>query len=242
MNLLGLNLPQDKLPETREPGDFRSSMHWRVLRVIAEFVDGWQFLGDLKKNATIFGSARFKEGEKWYEEARTLGKLLAQADFNVITGGGPGIMEGGNRGAAEARETYQKGDSVGLNIQLPYEQRVNPYVRKGMGFHYFFTRKVMLAYSSQVYIYFPGGYGTLDEFFEIINLIQNKRIDPDVIVILVGKDYWNDLLVWLRQYIYEVHGFVKEKDLYSYTLVDTAEEAFKIVSEKAKDAHQDYTL
>ncbi len=229
------NLPASQLPVFTEPVDFRSSMHWRILRIISEFVDGWQFLGDIKKSATIFGSARFGEDDPWYQEARTLGKLLAEAGFDVVTGGGPGIMEAGNRGAHEAlADENQKGSSIGLNIQLPYEQRVNPYVTDAIGFHYFFTRKVMLAYASQAYIYFPGGFGTLDEFFEILNLIQNQRVDTRIALVLVGKEFWGQLLIWLEQYLYAVHGFIKDKDIYAYTLVDTAEEAFAIITEKTK--------
>ncbi len=227
-----LNLPASQLPQNQEKQDFRSSMHWQILRVISEFVDGWQFLGDIKKSATIFGSARFPEGDRWYEESRKMGKLLAEAGFDVITGGGPGIMEGGNRGAAEASDS-KKGSSIGLNIQLPYEQRVNPYVNQAMGFNYFFTRKVMLAYASQVYIYFPGGFGTLDEFFEIINLVQNKRIDPDITIILVGEAFWERLHVWIDKYLYNAYGFIKEKTAYNYTLVNSAEEAMQVIHENA---------
>lgn len=228
-----LNMPASKLPVFEEPTDFRSSMHWRLLRIVSEFVDGWQFLGDLKKSATIFGSARFAEDDHWYSEARKLGKLLAEAGFDVATGGGPGIMEGANRGASEAAGQEGKiGNSIGLNIQLPYEQRVNPFVRQAIGFYYFFTRKVMLAYASSAYIYFPGGFGTLDEFFEIINLIQNKRIDENITVVLVGREFWEKLLLWLEKYLYEVHGFIKEQATYSYTLVDTAEEAFAIIQKR----------
>ncbi|MEK7110925.1 MAG: TIGR00730 family Rossman fold protein, partial [Patescibacteria group bacterium] len=157
MNLPAAKLPMDKIKSMTS--DFRSSMNWRVFRIIAEFIDGFQYIADFKKTVTIFGSTRLIETNHWYVEARKLGKLLAKNGFVVVTGGGPGIMEAGNRGAVEGG-----GISVGLNIQLPHEQRVNPYVKRSMGFHYFFTRKLMLTYASEAYVYFPGGYGTLDEF------------------------------------------------------------------------------
>lgn len=232
-----LNLPASKLPVFEEPGDFRSSMQWRILRIVSEFVDGWQFLGDIKpKSVTMFGSARFAEKSQWYKEARKLGKLLATEGFDVITGGGPGIMEGGNRGAHEANPKHDQsmGESIGLNIQLPYEQRINPYVQDGMGFYYFFIRKVMLAYASAAYVYFPGGFGTLDELFEVIDLIQNGRIDKSIVVVLIGKEYWHDLLGWMELYMQKQYKFIKKEDLHSFELVDTAEEAFEVIKKKSK--------
>ena len=226
--LTHLNLPAAKLPAYKEPQDFRSSMHWRIFRVLAEFIEGWEFIADFKKSVTIFGSTRVPEGNRWYEEARKLGALLSEAGFAVVTGGGPGIMEGGNRGAAEA-----DGTSVGLNIQLPHEQRMNPYVNKPKGFHYFFTRKLMLTYSAQAYVYFPGGYGTLDEFFEIITLMQEKKIVTHLPIILIGKEYWGHLDQFLIKTVYEEYKAVDEADLKIYTIVDTAEEAMEIVNKSA---------
>lgn len=177
-----LNVPVSKLPLVEEPSpaeDFRSSFHWRIFRIMAEFVDGWQFLADFKRTVTFFGSARFKKGDRWYEEAHKLGKMLALEGFSIITGGGPGIMEAGNQGAFEAKRESKKkdvGDSIGLNIKLPFEQRINKYVEKAVAFHYFFVRKVMLSYYAQAYVYFPGGFGTLDEAFELITLVQTRKI------------------------------------------------------------------
>lgn len=225
------------VPSIHEPDDFRKSMPWRLLRVVSEFVDGWQFLADLKKSVTIFGSARFDEQSPWYNEARKLGALLSDNGFDVITGGGPGIMEAAHRGVHDITNgdyKPKKGEAIGLNIQLPYEQHINPYAQSVKSFHYFFTRKVMLAYSSQAYVYFPGGFGTLDEFFEIINLIQSKRVDPNIAVVLVGKEYWETLLLWFDKYLYEAYGFIKEEDVFSYTLVDNAEEAYKVIKKKTK--------
>ena len=236
-----LNVPASKLPLDikRHPTDFRSSFHWRVLRIMSEFVDGWQFLADFKKTVTFFGSARFEEGNPWYEEARKLGKLLAKHNFGVVTGGGPGIMEAGNRGAFEG-----KGESIGLNIQLPFEQRVNPYVKKSGAFHYFFVRKVMLSYSAQAYVYFPGGFGTLDEFFEIITLIQTKKIVDEVPVILYGRSYWGPLMKWIEEQMYKKFQAIDKADLKLYTIVDTPAEALKIIkkSKPRKEFKQNLSL
>lgn len=221
-----LNVPASKLPAEEHGEDFRSSFHWRVFRILAEFVDGWQFLADVKKSVTFFGSARFPEGSQWYQEARKLGKMLTDIGFSVITGGGPGIMEGGNRGASEGGG---KGDSIGLNIKLPFEQRVNPYVEKGIGFHYFFVRKVMLSYSAQAYVYFPGGFGTLDEFTELVTLIQTKKISVHIPVILVGKEFWTPFLSWVDDMLLKKYQAIDKEDMQIYQLVDTAEEAFEII-------------
>ncbi len=221
-----MNLPASKLPEIKEPekGDFRGSLHWRVLRIMSELIEGWQFLADFQKTVTFFGSARFKEGDRWYEEARRLGTMLAQEGLAVVTGGGPGIMEAGNRGAVEG-----DGESAGINIKLPVEQRINPYVRKSAAFHYFFVRKLMLAYAARAYVFFPGGLGTLDEVFEILTLIQTKKISDKIPVVLVGKEFWNPIHVWLREEILVKMKAVDEEDLNLYMIVDTAEEAFEIV-------------
>lgn len=191
---------------------------------MAEFVEGFQFLFDFKKTVTFFGSARFEENDHWYGEARKLGQLLAGEGFAIITGGGPGIMEAGNRGAFE-----KGGESVGLNIQLPMEQRTNAYVKRGIGFHYFFTRKVMLSYSSWAYVFFPGGFGTLDEFFELITLVQTKKVNGDIPIVLVGREYWTGLLDWVNNTVFKKHLAIDKEDMNLYAMVDTAEEAFEIV-------------
>jgi hypothetical protein len=220
------NLPASQLPAEPETEDFRTTPQWRALRVLAEFVDGWNFLADIKKSVTFFGSARFPEGSEWYEAARKLGKLLADDGFSVVTGGGPGIMEAGNRGATEGGTTN---DSIGLNIKLPFEQRANPYVEKGVGFNYFFVRKVMLSYSAQAYVYFPGGYGTLDEFMEIVTLIQTKKITYKIPVILVGRDFWEPLLKFIDEVMLEKYQAISPEDRSIYQLVDTVEEAHEII-------------
>lgn len=231
-----LNLPIQKLPlreATLPPKDFRQSFHWRVFRIMAEFVNGWQFLADFKKTVTFFGSARFKENDQWYKEARQLAFMLAKSGFNIVTGGGPGIMEAANRGAVDAQKGADSsgkkiGDSIGLNIQLPYEQRINPYVRKSTAFHYFFVRKVMLSYYAQAYVYFPGGFGTLDEVFELITLIQTKKI-PRIPIILVGRNFWQPLGEWIKKNVYEKYKAIDRQDIHIYKIVDSAEEAYKLI-------------
>ncbi|MBX4190112.1 TIGR00730 family Rossman fold protein [Candidatus Parcubacteria bacterium] len=219
-----MNVPESKLPAFKEPADFRASLHWRIFRIIAEFVDGWQFLASFQKTITFFGSARFQPGDKWYEEARTLGKMLVGEGFGIVTGGGPGIMQAGNQGASEAN-----GQSIGLNIKLPVEQRINPYVKESAAFHYFFVRKLMMSYAARAYVFFPGGLGTLDEVFEILTLIQTKKISQQIPVVLVGKEFWSPIHNWLTESIFKQLHAIDEQDLSLYTIVDTAQEAYEIV-------------
>ncbi len=208
-----------------KPFDFEEDANWRVFRIMSEFITGFEFLYPLRKEVTFFGSARFPEGDKWYEEARALGRLLAEHKFTVITGGGPGIMEGGNRGAYEGG-----GESVGLDIELPSEQRRNAYVQRGIGFHYFFTRKVILSASAQAYIFFPGGFGTLDEFFEITTLIQTQKMSP-VPIICVGSHFWEPLDAWIKSCLVQEYKTVSPEDTDLYTIVNTAHDAFEIIKD-----------
>lgn len=212
-------IPVDK------PFNFSEDANWRVFRIMSEFVDGFEFLGPLRKEITFFGSARLSERDRWYKEAQQLGKLLAKAGFTVITGGGPGIMEAGNRGAYEGG-----GESIGLDIELPNEQRRNAYVKRGIGFHYFFTRKVMLSASAQAYVFFPGGYGTMDEFFEMITLIQTKKMEP-VPCVCVGRDFWSPLDAWIRTSFVEEYKTIDPEDVGLYKIVDTAAEAFDLIKD-----------
>lgn len=207
--------------------DFRSGASWRIFRIMAEFIEGFEFLADLKKEISIFGSARVQPAHPYYKEARKLGTLLGRAGFTIITGGGPGIMEAGNRGAVEAGAV-----SVGLNIELPKEQRINRYVRKAAAFHYFFTRKVMLSVSSQAYIFFPGGYGTLDECMELITLIQTKKMCR-IPIVLVGKKYWTGFFTWAREAMLS-ENYIAPEDLELFTIVDTAEEAFAVIKDSTE--------
>ncbi|OGN00628.1 MAG: Rossman fold protein, TIGR00730 family [Candidatus Yanofskybacteria bacterium RIFCSPHIGHO2_02_FULL_41_29] len=227
---------QDDLIDRRQKGGFIDAgaiNNWRIFRIMAEFVEGWQFLSHYNKKVTIFGSARSSPESKWYKEAVKLGKMLAEDGFDIVTGGGPGIMEAANRGASDASKNKKDskkiiGESIGLDIQLPLEQRKNKYVQKGRGFYYFFVRKVMLSYHSRGYVFFPGGYGTLDEVFELLTLVQTNKLDR-VPIILAGKDYWNPLLDWLKTTVFGQSRNISKEDLDIYSIVDTAEEIYSII-------------
>jgi len=199
---------------------------------MAEFVDGFGKIVDFPKSVSIFGSTRSQENNHWYQEARKLGAMLGKDGFAVVTGGAKGVMEAGNRGAFEVGA-----DSVGLNIELPHEQESNKYLTDSLNFHYFFTRKVMLTYAAEAYVYFPGGFGTLDEFFELITLIQTNKIRR-VPIILVGKEFWQPLLDYMKKVVYEEHGNIDEKDMKIYQLVDTAKDAFKIIQDSLKESQK----
>jgi hypothetical protein len=166
---------------------------WRVFRIMAEFVDGIETLSQINNAVTIFGSARSQPDDPYYQKAEHLAGRLAENGFAVITGGGPGIMEAANKGAAECR-----GTSVGMNIHLPLEQKPNPFANVSLGFKYFFIRKVMFVKYAVAYIIFPGGFGTMDELFEALTLIQTKRI-RSFPVILIGSSYWKGLIDWIRE-------------------------------------------
>ncbi len=215
-----------------ESGDFRES--WRIFRIMAEFVEGYQFLSTLSREVTIFGSARMSESDKNYGIARDLGELLGKNGFTTITGGGPGIMEASNRGAFDAG-----GASVGLNIQLPFEQRVNPYVTQSTAFYYFFTRKVMLTSPCIAYVFFPGGFGTMDEFFEVVDLMELGKMSPAPII-LVDTEYWTPIIDFIRGKSCEL-GSVEEDIIESWHIVDTADEAFEYIKD-LKDEHEECEL
>src|SRR3990167_3957342 len=174
-----------------ETGEYREA--WRIFRIMAEFVEGYQFLRQFEKEVTILGSARLAQGSKYYNIAYELGKLLGANGYATITGGGPSIMEAANKGATESG-----GESVGLNIQLPFEQRINPYVKKSTAFYYFFTRKVMLTSPANAFAFFPGGFGTLDEFFEVTDLMELHMLAKAPIV-MVGRKFWQPMIDFLSQ-------------------------------------------
>lgn len=199
---------------------------WRIFKIIAEFVSGFELLQRYGLAVTFFGTARCHFGDKVYEMASELAGLLTHKGFTVITGGGGGIMEAANRGAFEA-----KGNSVGLNISLPREQATNNYLTDSVEFHYFFTRRVMLSFASEVYVFFPGGFGTLDEFFELVMLVQTKKIKR-LPIVLVGKEYWEPLLGWIERDLYRKYHAIDEKDMNIYHLVETVEEAFEYITKQ----------
>ena len=215
-----------KLPIDGE--DFRKSFSWKTFRILSEFIEGFHFIADFKKSVGIFGSARLSPTDLNYKEARKLGNLLAKDNFTVFTGGGGGIMEAANRGAFEAN-----GKSVGMNIKLPEEQVLNNYTNQSINFDYFFTRKVMLSFGRCGYVFFPGGFGTLDEFFEMLTLIQTKKITYHIPIILIGKSYWQPLVNWLEQEVYQKQKGICKKDLKIFELVDSAEQALAIIKKNS---------
>ena len=207
-----------RLLEEDGPGQWVHSDPWRVLRIQAEFVEGFGALAELGPAISIFGSARVREGHPHYEAAREIARGIAQMGYAVITGGGPGIMEAGNRGAKEAG-----GVSVGLGIELPHEQGINEWVELGVDFRYFFARKTMFVKYSSGFVVMPGGFGTMDELFEALCLMQTHKITMFP-VILVGRSYWQGLLDWLRSTMVE-GGMIMPADVDLVRVVDTPEEA-----------------
>ena len=203
---------------------------WRVFKIVSEFVAGFELLRQYGLAATFFGTARCNAGDDVYTDAEALAAKLSEAGFAIITGGGPGVMEAANSGAFKAG-----GHSVGLNIRLPLEQRINPFTSDSQDFDFFFARKVMLTFASEVYVYFPGGFGTLDEFFEFATLIQTKKIEP-VPVILYDKEYWGPLLSWIEESLYKKHGTISKEDMDLYQVVDSVEEAYEVIMKKVDRA------
>lgn len=200
----------------------RHSKH--LAQMISELVAGFKFLKKRRNAITIFGTARCGFADQVYQEARKLAYELAKRGCTIVTGGGPGVMEAANKGAYEAG-----GKSVGLNIKLPFEQKINPYITHSSEFNYFFIRKVMLASAARVYVFFPGGFGTLDELFEILTLVQTKKIKP-VPIILVNKQYWRPLVRWFTEVLYRQGHAINKQDLNSYQLADNADEALQLIS------------
>jgi len=214
----------ERLLSPRYRPAFLDSDPWRSLRIMSEFVEGFDALASVRKAVTIFGSARIHEGDPYYAQARELAGLLAREGFAVITGGGPGIMEAANRGCHEAG-----GLSIGCNIELPHEQAVNPYVDLGVEFRYFFARKVMFVKYADGFAIFPGGFGTLDELFESLTLIQTGKI-RHFPVVLIGKEYWSGLLAWIRAEAIS-HGNVSPEDLDLIRCTDDMQEACRLLTE-----------
>ncbi|MEV1293313.1 TIGR00730 family Rossman fold protein [Pseudonocardia sp. NPDC049635] len=213
-----------RLLDSRGPADWVHTDPWRVLRIQAEFVEGFGMLAELPRAATVFGSARTPPGSDEYELGRELGARLVGAGFAVITGGGPGAMEAANRGASEAG-----GLSVGLGIELPFEQGLNPWVDLGINFRYFFARKTMFVKYSQAFVCLPGGFGTLDELFEALVLVQTKKVTKFPVVLL-GTDYWGGLYDWIARTVMR-DGKVSPKDLDLLHVTDDVDDAVDVVNE-----------
>jgi uncharacterized protein (TIGR00730 family) len=214
----------ERLLNSRGPSDWVHTDPWRVLRIQSEFVEGFGLLAELPRAVSVFGSARTPAGHPDYETGRALGAALANAGFAVITGGGPGVMEAVNRGASEAG-----GVSVGLGIELPFEQRLNDWVDVGINFRYFFARKTMFVKYAQAFVILPGGFGTLDELFESLTLVQTRKVTRFP-VILVGSDYWSGLLAWFRDTLVPA-GKVAAADLDLLTVTDDVDQVVKVILE-----------
>ncbi|MFG0250667.1 MAG: TIGR00730 family Rossman fold protein [Phycisphaeraceae bacterium JB051] len=202
-----------------------SNEAWRMFRILSEFVEGFETLNDIGPAVTVFGSARTKIDDPYYLKAVECGRKLVTQKLAVITGGGPGIMEAANKGAFEAG-----GTSVGLNISLPMEQHPNPYQTHEINFRYFFARKVMFVKYAIGFICFPGGFGTMDEFFESMTLIQTHKTAPFPVV-LIGKDFWSGLVDWIKQTMLEKHACISPEDLDLFRITDSVDEAVKIIEE-----------
>lgn len=201
---------------------------WRVFRIMSEFVQGFDLLREHGLAATFWGSARTDPEDEYYRAAEELAAKLAKKGFSIVSGGGPGIMEASNVGAYKVG-----GKSVGLNIKLPFEQKLNPYTTESLDFNFFFSRKVMLTFASEAYVYFPGGFGTLDEFFEIVTLIQTKKIEP-IPVVLYGKDYWKPFVDLFEKNLLKKFRTISPEDLEIFRVVDNVDEAYKYINKEVK--------
>ncbi|GGD26666.1 LOG family protein [Flavobacterium orientale] len=205
--------------------EIRTNDSWAIFKIMAEFVNGYESMARIGPCVSIFGSARTKPGEKYYELAESVAYKISKAGYGVITGGGPGIMEAGNKGAHRG-----EGTSVGLNIDLPFEQHFNPYIDKdkNLNFDYFFVRKVMFVKYSQGFVVMPGGFGTLDELFEAITLIQTKKIGKFPII-LVGSEFWSGLLDWIQNVMIDIQKNASPEDMNLIRVVDTEDEVVAVL-------------
>src|SRR6266480_1675559 len=213
-----------KIPDTRPAADGQDS--WRIFRIMAEFVEGFETMSRVGQAVTIFGSARTKPSDRYYKAAEETARLLALEGFGVITGGGPGIMEAANKGAFEAG-----GVSVGCNITLPQEQEANKYQTITLDFHYFYARKVMFVKYASAFVCFPGGYGTLDEFFEIVTLVQTMKVEAFPII-LYGSEFWSGLVRWMSEQL--IPKFIDPEDIDIFRVVDQPEEVVRLVKRGIK--------
>jgi len=195
---------------------------WRLFRIMAEFVDGFEALSKCQPAVSVFGSTRIEPGDEVYQKAERIGQVLAENGFSVITGGGPGVMEAANKGAAAGG-----GKSIGLNIELPFEQKPNPYANIRLTFRYFFVRKVMFVKYAMAYIILPGGFGTMDELLEAVTLIQTQKIKPFP-VFLVGSNYWKGFLDWIKKVVLK-EGKISPADLQILQIIDEPEEIVRSI-------------
>lgn len=218
------------ITELLDPGgaDGDAIQSWRVFRIMSEFVQGFELLRNHDLAATFWGSARLTPDSQYYKDAEALAAKLAKKNFTIISGGGPGIMEASNVGAYKVG-----GKSIGLNIQLPFEQNPNPYTTESLDFSFFFARKVMLTFSSEAYVYFPGGFGTLDELFEIMTLIQTKKIHC-IPVLLYGKEFWTPLISFFENELTHKYKTISPEDNEIYHVVDSVDEAYKYIMKAIK--------
>jgi len=225
-------MKRDGIEEQYVIDDFSSKDTWRIFRIMAEFVEGFETLSKIPPAVAVFGSARVLPGSEAYRKAEAIGSLLANNGYSVITGGGPGVMEAANKGATEAGSM-----SVGLNIELPLEQKPNIYSNKLLNFRYFFVRKVMFVKYSIAFVILPGGFGTLDELFEAITLIQTRKIKPFP-VILVGQTYWKGLKDWIGDTLLH-EKMISVEDLDIFKTVDTPEDVLHWIQEsKVRGSHR----
>ncbi len=213
--------------ENKEWNEIKTNDSWAIFKIMAEFVEGYDKLAKIGPCVSVFGSARTKEDNKYYKMAEEVSYLLTQNNYGVITGGGPGIMEAGNRGARRGA-----GISVGLNIELPFEQSSNPYIDsdKSIDFDYFFVRKVMFVKYAQGFIAIPGGFGTLDELFEALTLIQTKKI-AKFPIILMGSEYWSGMVDWIKDTMLGEENNISPEDMDLMQIVDEPQEAIDIINE-----------
>lgn len=215
--------PTEPLWKTLTREEIVKANEARIAHMTEEIRNGFRTIEKYPKSVTFFGSARFREGDKAYDVARSLGYKLAKEGYAIVTGGGPGIMEAGNRGAKEAG-----GSSVGLNIQLPSEQKINPYTTDSTEFSYFFARRIALAFAAEAYIFFPGGYGTLDEFYELVTMVQTHRVEP-VPIICVGGEFWRELDAFHQTMLRDKLTTISPGDERVYYITDDEEEVVRIV-------------
>ena len=207
--------------------EIRINDSWAIFKIMSEFVEGYERMAKIGPCISVFGSARTKPDNKYYQMGVEISEMLSRAGYGVITGGGPGIMEAGNKGAQQGG-----GKSVGLNIDLPFEQNHNPYIdpEHNLEFDYFFVRKVIFVKYAQGFVVLPGGFGTLDELFEALTLMQTKKISERPVV-LIGKQYWQGLFDWIEESMLNMEQTISPKDLSMFSIVDTPEEAFKCIED-----------